>query len=209
MLRPVQANLIARRIGKVTVKACASRDYLRREGRPKKAEEPLRLPDWYFDLAREAGNIMASEAYALHRDHIEDLLQPIGEAVRARILGARKLAPGEYAEGLRTMAERRRIFSEWFRRFDALLLPTVAVPAPPLEGIDEASPVPAYFTRPQNYLGLCALAMPAGLHEGLPLSIQIVGKPYAERQVLEIGKAYQDETRFNQLRPDLAGLHSA
>ena len=64
--------------------------------------------------------------------------------------------------------------------------------------------MPAYFTRPQNYLGLTALAMPAGLHQGLPLSVQIIGKPFAERRVLEIGSAYQDETRFNQLRP--AGL---
>lgn len=165
---------------------------------------PARLPDWYFDLARTTGTIIASEAYAQHRSYIEDPAQPIGEAVRGRVLGARDLAPGEYAQTLRVMAERRRAFGEWFRHFDAILLPTVAVPAPPLEGIDEASPVPAYFTRPQNYLGLSALAMPAGLHEGLPLSIQIIGKQFAERQILEIGKAYQDETGFNQLRPDVA-----
>jgi aspartyl-tRNA(Asn)/glutamyl-tRNA(Gln) amidotransferase subunit A len=154
------------------------------------------------------GTIIASEAFVLHRDHIEDLNQPIGDAVRGRILNARDLAPGEYAETLRIMAERRRAFSAWFRRFDAILLPTVAVPAPPLDEIDEASPVPAYFTRPQNYLGLCALAMPAGLHEGLPMSVQIIGKPFAERQILEIGEAYQDETGFNKLRVDLAGLPS-
>jgi aspartyl-tRNA(Asn)/glutamyl-tRNA(Gln) amidotransferase subunit A len=167
---------------------------------------PVRLPDWYFDLARTTGTIIASEAFALHRNHIEDMTQPIGEAVRARVLNARNFAPGEYAETLRTMAERRRTFCEWFQRFDAILLPTVAFPAPPLDKIDEASPVPAYFTRPVNYLGLSALALPAGLHEGLPLSIQIVGKPFAERQILEIGKAYQDESGFNKLRPDLAAL---
>jgi aspartyl-tRNA(Asn)/glutamyl-tRNA(Gln) amidotransferase subunit A len=169
---------------------------------------PARLPDWYFDLARTTGTIIASEAFALHRDHIEDLKQPIGDAVRARVLGARNLAPGEYAETLRVMAERRRVFGEWFRRFDAILLPTVAVPAPPLENIDEASPVPAYFTRPQNYLGLTALALPAGLHQGLPLGIQVIGKPFAERLILEIGKAYEDESGFNKLRPDLAGFPS-
>src|SRR3990167_3058847 len=89
---------------------------------------PVRLPDWYFDLARQVGMIIASEAFALHRNHIEDMAQPIGAAVRARMLGARNLAPGEYAEALRVMAERRRTFGEWFRRFDAILLPTVAVP---------------------------------------------------------------------------------
>ena len=167
---------------------------------------PVRLPDWYFDLGRQVGLILASEAFALHRGYIEDMAQPLGPAVRARILGARDLAPGEYAEALRTMAQRRRAFGEWFRDFDAILLPTAAVPAPPLEGIDESAPVPSYFTRPQNYLGLTALAMPAGLHQGLPLSMQIIGKPFAERRILEIGKAYQDESGFNKLRPDLAGF---
>ncbi len=167
---------------------------------------PTRLPDWYFELARHVGTIIASEAFALHRGHIEDMAQPIGDAVRARILNARNLAPAEYAETLRTMAERRRAFGEWFRRFDAILMPAVAVPAPPLDEIDEAAPVPSFFTRPVNYLGLTALALPAGLHQGLPLGIQVIGKPFAEREVLEIGKAYQDESGFNQLRPDLAGL---
>ena len=167
---------------------------------------PVRLPDWYFELARHVGTIIASEAFALHRGHIEDLKQPIGDAVRARILNARNLAPGEYAETLRLMAERRRAFGAWFRRYDAVLLPTAAVPAPPLDEIDEAAPVPSYFTRPQNYLGLTALALPAGLHQGLPLSIQIIGKPYAERRILEIGKAWQDETGYNKLRPDAAAL---
>lgn len=164
---------------------------------------PVRLPDWYFDLAKAVGTIIASEAYVLHRKHIEDRNQAIGDAVRQRVLNAAKLAPGEYAEALRVMAERRRAFGEWFEKFDALLLPTVPIPALPLDEIDEASPIPSYLTRPANYLGQCALAMPAGLHDGLPLSVQIIGKPYAERVILEIGKAYQEDTGHHRLRPRL------
>jgi aspartyl-tRNA(Asn)/glutamyl-tRNA(Gln) amidotransferase subunit A len=164
---------------------------------------PVRLPDWYFDLAKQVGMIIASEAFSLHRKYIEDRNQAIGDAVRERVLGAGKLAPGEYAEALRVMSERRRAFQDWFRSFDALLLPTVAVPAPPLDEIEEQAPIPAYLTRPANYLGLCALAMPAGLHEGLPLSVQIVGKPFAERVILGIGKAYQEDTAYHKLRPGL------
>jgi len=123
---------------------------------------PVRLPEWYFDLGRQVGMIIASEAYELHRAHIEDRGQAINDAVRERILGAAKLAPGEYAGMLRTMAERRRAFGEWFRDFDALLLPTVALPAPALDEIEEQAPIPAYLTRAVNYLGLSALAMPAG-----------------------------------------------
>jgi aspartyl-tRNA(Asn)/glutamyl-tRNA(Gln) amidotransferase subunit A len=46
--------------------------------------------------------------------------------------------------------------------------------------------------------------MPAGLHEGLPLSVQILGKPFAERTILEIGKAFQEDTGHHKLRPKLA-----
>jgi aspartyl-tRNA(Asn)/glutamyl-tRNA(Gln) amidotransferase subunit A len=148
--------------------------------------------------------IIASEAYALHRDHIEDASMAIGDAVRSRVRGARDFAPGAYAETLRVMAERRRFFADWFARFDGLLLPTVAVPAPALDQVDEASPIPGYLSRPANYLGLCALAMPAGLHDGLPIGVQVIGKPFAERSVLQIGKALQEATQQHALRPRLA-----
>jgi aspartyl-tRNA(Asn)/glutamyl-tRNA(Gln) amidotransferase subunit A len=164
---------------------------------------PARLPEWYFELGRQVGMIIASEAFELHRAHIEDRRQAINDAVRERILAAAKLAPGEYAGMLRTMHERRRAFEDWFRDYDALLLPTVALPAPPLDEIDEQAPIPAYLTRSVNYLGLCSLALPAGLHEGLPLSVQVVGKPFAERIILEIGKAFQEDTGHHRLRPRL------
>jgi aspartyl-tRNA(Asn)/glutamyl-tRNA(Gln) amidotransferase subunit A len=149
--------------------------------------------------------IIASECFAITRDRIEDPAAEIGDAVRARVLNARNFAPGEYAEVLREMAQRRRFFGEWFRRFDAILLPTVATPALPVDEVDEASPLPGYLTRPVNYLGLCALAMPAGLHEGLPIGVQFIGKPHDERLMLEIGKAFQDATGYNRLRPNLSG----
>ena len=104
------------------------------------------------------------------------------------------------------MGERRAVFTEWMRPYDAVLLPTVAVPAIPLTEVDENSPIPGYLTRPGNYLGLCALSMPSGFSAGLPLGIQIVGKPYAEATVLRLGKGFQDATDFHKKAPDLAGV---
>lgn len=167
--------------------------------------EPVRLPEWYFSLAREVGMIIASEAFELHRAHIEDAAQPINDAVRARILAAKQLAPGEYAGILRQMGERRREFGEWFRGYDALLLPTAPLPAPPVDEIDEMAPIPSYLTRSANYLGLCALALPSGFHEGLPLSVQVIGRPFAEREVLEIGGAFQAATAHHRRRPPSRG----
>ncbi len=165
---------------------------------------PVQLPEWYFELSKPAGMIIASEAHALHRAYIDDSTQAIGDAVRARVLAARSFEAGAYADTLRVMAERRRFFAAWFDRYDAILLPTAAVPAPPLDAVEESSPIPGYLTRPANYLGLCALAMPAGLHDGLPVGIQIIGKPYAEHTVLAIGKALQEQSRHHLLRPDLS-----
>jgi aspartyl-tRNA(Asn)/glutamyl-tRNA(Gln) amidotransferase subunit A len=168
--------------------------------------ESVHLPDWHFELARPVGTIMASEAFSLHRDQIEDMSQPIGPSVRSRALAAKTYAPGAYAEEICRMGERRRVFAEWFGAYDAILMPTVGVPAIPLSEVDEASTIPNYLTRPANYLGLCSLAMPAGFSAGLPLGVQIVGKPYAEGTVLRLGKAYQDATDFHRQAPDLSAL---
>ncbi|WP_421998759.1 amidase [Reyranella sp.] len=170
------------------------------------AVEAVRLPDWYFDLSQPAGTIIASEAYSLHRAYIENAAKAIGPGVRQRAQAARSLAPGAYAEEIRIMADRRRAFEAWFRPYDAILLPTMAIPAIPLSEVDETSPIPGYLTRPANYLGLCSLAMPAGFSAGLPMGVQIVGKPFAERDVLRLGKAFQDATDFHRRAPDLSAL---
>lgn len=104
------------------------------------------------------------------------------------------------------MTQRRRVFAEWFRDYDAILLPTMAVPAIPVSEVDETSPIPGFLTRPANYLGLCGLAMPSGQSGGLPMGVQIVGKPFAERDVLRLGKAFQDATDFHRRAPDLSTL---
>jgi aspartyl-tRNA(Asn)/glutamyl-tRNA(Gln) amidotransferase subunit A len=170
------------------------------------AVEPVRLPSWYFDLAAAAGVIMASEAFALHRGWIEDESRKIGPAVRQRVLNAKTFAPAAYAEALREMHERRRAFAAWQRPFDAILLPTVAVPTTPLAALDEMAPIPGALTRSVNYLGLCALALPSGMVDGLPVGVQLIGKPYAEGTVLAIGRALQDATGFHKRGPDLAAL---
>jgi aspartyl-tRNA(Asn)/glutamyl-tRNA(Gln) amidotransferase subunit A len=104
------------------------------------------------------------------------------------------------------MGERRRLFAEWFGVYDAILTPTVGVPAIPLSEVDEDSSIPNYLTRPANYLNLCGLTMPSGFSAGLPIGVQIIGKPYAESTILRLGKAFQDATNFHREAPDLAAL---
>jgi aspartyl-tRNA(Asn)/glutamyl-tRNA(Gln) amidotransferase subunit A len=165
-----------------------------------------RLPSWYFDLSVPTGRIIASEAYSLHQDYVNDESAPLGPAVRNRILAAKQFGPGDYAQALRMMAQRRGEFAGWFEDYDAVLLPTMAAPAISLDQVDEASPLPGYLTRPANYLGLCALSLPAGLVGGLPVGVQIIGKPWAERTVLALGQAFEAATPFHALHPKLSSL---
>ena len=167
---------------------------------------PARLPDWFFDLSVPAGRIIASEAYSLHGAYVKDPAVPLNDAVRQRIRSAESFGPGDYPAELRTMAERRRLFARWFEDFDAVLLPTVAIPAIALDEVEEMAPIPGYLTRPANYLGLCALSQPCGFVNGLPASLQIVGKPHAEGLVLALGQAFESATDFASRHPDLAPL---
>jgi aspartyl-tRNA(Asn)/glutamyl-tRNA(Gln) amidotransferase subunit A len=167
---------------------------------------PVRLPDWFFELAPMAGRIIASEAYSLHEAYVHDRTVPLGEAVRGRILAAEAFGPGDYPREYRRMAERRRAFGTWFEGFDAILLPAVAVPAIPVAQVDEASPIPGHLTRPVNYLGLCALSLPAGLAGNLPVGVQVIGKPFDERMVLSLGRAYESAGGSALPRPDLGQL---
>ena len=147
-----------------------------------------RLPEGFFDLAGKVGAILATEALAQHAAWIDAPDNPIGDGVRTRIQNARNVTAAQYAQTLRQMDDHRRQFARWFDPFDAVLLPSVAVPAPALADIDEQAPIPGYFTRPVNYLGLCALALPAGTHAGLPVGVQLIGKPFDEQRVLQIGR---------------------
>lgn len=167
---------------------------------------PARLPDWFFELSRNAGRIITSEAYSLHRAYVNDEKAALGPGVRSRMQQAEQFAPGSYAEELRTMAALRREFAAWFDHYDAVLLPTVAIPPMALSQIDEMSPIPGYLTRPGNYLGLCALACPAGLVQGLPVGVQLIGKPWDERTVLSLGQAYETATAHHRAHPDLVAL---
>ena len=58
------------------------------------------------------------------------------------------------------------------------------------------------LTRPFNALGLPALTVPCGFsRDGLPLALQIVGRPFAEATVLRLGHAYQRATEWHARRP--------
>jgi aspartyl-tRNA(Asn)/glutamyl-tRNA(Gln) amidotransferase subunit A len=89
-------------------------------------------------------------------------------------------------------------------------MPTLPITAIALDEVDEATSPLATFTRAANYLGVCALSLPAGFSaEGLPIGVQFFGAPFADATLVRLGRAFQRVTDWHKRRPDLSAFASA
>jgi aspartyl-tRNA(Asn)/glutamyl-tRNA(Gln) amidotransferase subunit A len=130
------------------------------------------------------------------------------EVKRRIILGTFVLSSGYYdayylrAQKVRTLI--RRDFERAFERCDAIAMPTTPTPAFRL-GEKTADPLQMYladvFTVPANLAGLPGLSLPAGLVNGLPVGLQLLGRPFDEPTLLRAGHAYQQATDHHRQAP--------
>ncbi|MBU8894313.1 Asp-tRNA(Asn)/Glu-tRNA(Gln) amidotransferase subunit GatA [Corallococcus sp. M34] len=136
--------------------------------------------------------------------------QGFGAEVKRRImLGTYALSAGYYdayylrAQKVRTLI--REDFTRAFQQVDAILSPTSPVPAFRLgEKVDD--PLSMYLTDiltlPCNLAGLPGLSVPCGFTKaGLPVGLQVLGRPFDEAGVLRIGRAFEREHDFFRRTP--------
>jgi aspartyl-tRNA(Asn)/glutamyl-tRNA(Gln) amidotransferase subunit A len=166
--------------------------------------EEAHVPIDFEDLMVRNGRLIAIEAYAFHRGYIEDEKLPIDPWVRKRILGGKAISAADYIDEL---AFKRRVgaqFADWMRGRDALLTPTLPITATPVADVDEAATPLATYTRVANYLGACALSLPAGLAaDGMPIGMQFLGAPFSEATLVRLGRAVQRATSWHLRHPAL------
>jgi aspartyl-tRNA(Asn)/glutamyl-tRNA(Gln) amidotransferase subunit A len=163
----------------------------------------VHLPFHFADVAEANMRIMAAESYTILHELIDDAAAPLDPHVRPRIAAGRQLSARDYFEALQSRETMKLAFAAAMEGVDALLTPTTATTALPVEEVDQAKG-PAHFTRFGNFLELCALALPNGLApDGLPTSLQVVCRGYDEATALRIGWAYQHATDWHLRRPPL------
>ncbi len=131
-----------------------------------------------------------------------------GDEVKRRImLGTYALSAGYYdayylkAQKVRTLI--RREFDQAFTKYDALVTPTSpTVPFRIGEKLDD--PLQMYLsdvcTLPINIAGLPAISIPAGFDNGLPIGMQLIGKPFGEEAILKVAYAYEQATEWHKMR---------
>ncbi len=150
--------------------------------------------------------ILTAEAYAVHEPWLRERFNDYGELLRDRLAFGALLRASEYVQALR----RRRVLCLEMRdaMADLDILITASAPAE----APKITEVPKWgmfekpnFTMPFNLTGLPALSVCTGYGAGgLPVSMQIVGHPFAEATVFRAGHAYESATNWRAQRPSLA-----
>src|SRR5699024_7947779 len=160
------------------------------------------LPFGFNEVAELNGIIMRSEGYSCYKELLDDPNAPLDEDVRPRLLQGRDVSAAEYLRAIRLREEMQQQFYPVFRQIDVILTPTTLTPPIPVDEVDQSTG-PAYYSRFGNFFNLSAIALPNGkTAQGLPLSFQILGKPYAEEEMLAIGERYQARTQWHLRIPE-------
>ncbi|HEY7139440.1 MAG TPA: amidase [Methylomirabilota bacterium] len=146
--------------------------------------------------------IMASEAFAYHERDLRERPEMYGPLLRDRLLQGGLYTGAEYVQAMRLRERLRRAMLDVLRTVDLLATPTAPKPAPTFAAAyDTSVGFPRSNMPPFNLSGLPALALPCGFTGGgLPISLQLAGRPFDEATVLSAGHAYERATEWHTRR---------
>jgi aspartyl-tRNA(Asn)/glutamyl-tRNA(Gln) amidotransferase subunit A len=153
-----------------------------------------------------------AEAASYHQlsGYFPVLAEEYGQDVRERLEKGAKVLAIDYLKAFEIRRQLKNDFKEAFAIVDAILVPTVPIPAPRthekyVEINSHREPVRSALirlNRPQNVTGLPAITVPCGFtRAGLPIAMQIIGRPFDETTVLRLAHAYEEATQWHYLRP--------
>lgn len=171
---------------------------------------PVRLPG--LDLLNDLQQVIVkSEAAALHGAKMRHTPEEVSPEVRAVIEAGLALPATTYIEARALRAVLLAEFNDAvLRHCDALLMPVTPNTVPRHTSPEHDQPAiietrfneSARFTRFANYLGLPAIAFPAGADaEAMPVGMQLVGAPWSEAELLDLTTIWQRATEFHDRVP--------
>jgi aspartyl-tRNA(Asn)/glutamyl-tRNA(Gln) amidotransferase subunit A len=184
-------------------------DIFKREGAQIVAVE---LPE-QSQLTAACQLVLAVEAAAFHKRWLIERPQDYGPQVLMRLQNGLAIPGVLYLEAMRWRGSALAAHHAAVAGLDAVIAPVAPVAAPTIAESDIGNSPDAEaviqrltrFTRPINYLGLPALAIPAGAtRAGLPVGMQLIGRSFEEAMLLRIGAAFQRATDFHQRLPALS-----
>lgn len=158
------------------------------------------------------------EAATVHCERLRTQLADYGDDVRARLLTGLFLPPTAYILGQRGRRLAEAAFRRAFENVDLLVAPTLPIPPPRIGEETVELPggerVPYRLTiipynSPWSCVGAPVASIPAGLVDGLPVGLAIVGPRFGEPAVLRLAYAFQRLTDWHERRPPLVAAAAA
>lgn len=170
----------------------------------------VELPD-QRQLTAASQLVLAVEAAAFHKRWMIERPQDYGPQVLMRLQNGLAVPAVSYLEAMRWRGPALAAHLAAVNGIDAVIAPVAPVAAPTIAESDVGNSPDAdaviqrltRFTRPVNYLGLPSLAIPSGFtRDGLPVGMQLIGRPFDEATLLRIGAAFQRATDFHDRVPE-------
>ncbi len=166
--------------------------------------ETVRLPT----LAEFAGInrvILCSEAWSIHGPWLRTRPGDYGQLARRRLLPGAFMNAGDYVGAQRRRAELIAAVEDALRDYDVLLCASSMDPASRIDDAAEtARTYPRQARAPFNVTGHPALAMMSGLSSnGLPVSLQLVGRYFDDATVLRVAAAYEHIAGWHKRKPPI------
>jgi aspartyl-tRNA(Asn)/glutamyl-tRNA(Gln) amidotransferase subunit A len=169
----------------------------------------VELPD-QRQLSAACQFVIAVEAAAFHKRWLIERPQDYGSQVLMRLQNGLAIPGVSYLEAMRWRGPALAAHLAAVVGVDAVIAPVAPVAAPTIAESDVGNAPDAEaviqrltrFTRPINYLGVPALALPVGFtRDGLPVGMQLIGRAFDEAMLLRIGAAFQRATDFHDRIP--------
>lgn len=152
--------------------------------------------------------LINAEASMTYRDWLRERLHEFGHSNQVGLLTGSIMPAQAYYKVQKLRELTRREVLGALESYDVLILPTSKSCAPPV-GQDQpitskemARDTPPVMTRPFNLAGAPAISINCGFNsEGLPIGLQIGGRPFDESMVLRVAHAYEQHTPWHTMRP--------
>lgn len=152
--------------------------------------------------------IIWAEARAQHEQRYAEEKHRFGEDLQRRLALADGVSSMDYARAVEASRHWRREVELAFRQVDVIASPTSGTVAPLAARAEmiETTVRLTRFTYGWSLAGLPAISLPCGVGEaGMPVGLQLAGRPFEEDVLLRAGAAYQAETDWHARAPALAG----
>ena len=156
--------------------------------------------------------IIGPESVEVHMRNLRERPEDFDPSVRVRLEAGALVSAHQYVRAQRARTLFKRNVRKAMQDVDVILTPTIPVGAPKIgqdivpvgDELESKLTLISRLTRPFNLPGIPTITLPCGFtSEGLPIGLQLAGRPFEEATVLRVAHAYEQATDWHTRRPPI------